>query len=200
MAPSAYLGRADDHPRIRWIGGMTLQIVLDSAASNGQLMIMRNHAGRGDATPVHVHHREDEVFHVLDGTITVWVGNQRREAGSGDACWLPRGVPHAFRVTSDTATLLVMCTPAGLEQAFQEAGWTGPVPPPPEWTLTPQAIGHAMAKRDCQILGPPRAAADGPIITPPSTRAVTSTKAPLIAPAGHPDPQAASSPTYAAPG
>ncbi len=55
-----------------------------------------------------------------------------------------------------------MCTPAGLEQAFQEAGWTGPVPPPAEWTLTPQAIGHAMAKRDCQILGPPRAAADGP--------------------------------------
>ena len=87
--PAPYLGRADDHPRIRWIGGMTLQIVLDSAASNGQLMIMRNHAGRGDATPVHVHHREDEVFHVLDGTITVWVGNHRREAGAGDACWLP---------------------------------------------------------------------------------------------------------------
>ena len=101
MAPSAYLGRADDHPRIRWIGGMTLQIVLDSAASNGQLMIMSNHAGRGDATPVHVHHREDEVFHVLDGTITVWVGNQRREAGSGE-CLLasprdPTRVPRHLR-------------------------------------------------------------------------------------------------------
>lgn len=167
MTMSAYFSQQAEHQRIRWIGGSTVQLLLDSAATNGQLMILRGDATLGDAAPVHVHGHEDEVFLLLEGSMTVWVGDERREVEKGGICFLPRGVPHAYRVTSDTATVLNICTPGGLEAAFREAGWVLTTPPPQGWAVTPGAIAEAMAKVSCQILGPPRGPTDGPILAEP---------------------------------
>lgn len=166
MTLSAYFQADADHQRIRWIGGSTIELLLDSAASNGQLMILRTDATAGDAAPVHTHGHEDEVFIVLEGSLTVWVGDERRQVDAGGICFLPRGVPHAYRVTSTTAKVLNICTPGGLEAAFREAGWVLSSPLPDGWSVSPPAIAQAMGKVDCQILGPPRAADDGPILTP----------------------------------
>jgi mannose-6-phosphate isomerase-like protein (cupin superfamily) len=163
---SAYFSQRADHERIRWIGGATLEVLLDSAASNGQLMILRTDGTLGDAAPVHVHGHEDEVFIVLEGSMTVWVGDERREVDAGGICFLPRGIPHAYRVTSETAKVLNVCTPGGLEAAFRQAGWVLSSPTPDGWAVSPAAIAQAMAMVDCQIVGPPRAAADGPILAP----------------------------------
>ncbi len=162
MTLNTYFSQQSEHQRIRWIGGSTIQMLLDSAASNGRLMILRADATLGDAAPVHVHSHEDEVFVVLEGSMTVWVGDERREVGQGGICFLPRGVPHAYRVTSDQAT--VLNTPGGLEQAIREAGWVLTGPPPEGWAVSPPAIAEAMGKVSCRIVGPPRSAADGPIL------------------------------------
>ena len=164
MTISAYFSQHADHQRIRWIGGSTIELLLDSAASNGRLMILRTEGTFGDAAPVHVHGHEDEVFIVLEGSMTVWVGDERWEVDGGGICFLPRGIPHAYRVTSETSTVLNICTPGGLEEAFREAGWVLSSPPPEGWAVSPAGIAQAMAKVDCQILGPPRAADDGPIL------------------------------------
>lgn len=164
MTLSTYFSERDEHQRIRWIGGATLEMLLDSAASNGQLMILRMDASVGDAAPVHVHSQEDEIFLVIEGSVTVWVGDQRRQVDKGGICLLPRGLPHAYRVTSDTATVLNVCTPGGLEDAFREAGWVLTSPAPDGWAVTPPVIGQAMAKAGCQVLGPPKGADDGPMV------------------------------------
>jgi mannose-6-phosphate isomerase-like protein (cupin superfamily) len=164
MTVSTYFSQHADHERIRWIGGSTMELLLDSAASNGQLMILRNEGTLGDAAPVHVHGHEDEVFIVLEGSMTVWVGDERREVDAGGICFLPRGIPHAYRATSDTAKVLNICTPGGLEEAFREAGWVLSNPAPDGWSVSPAAIAQAMGKVSCEILGPPRAADDGPIL------------------------------------
>ncbi|HEX3622915.1 MAG TPA: cupin domain-containing protein [Acidimicrobiales bacterium] len=163
MTLSTYFSQDADHQRIRWIGDSTVEILLDSATSDGQLMILRTDATAGDAAPVHVHGHEDEVFLVLEGSLTVWVGDARREVGPGGICFLPRGVPHAYRVTSATAKVLNICTPGGLEAAFREAGWNLRDPAPEGWAVTPTAVAEAMGRVSCQILGPPRGADDGPI-------------------------------------
>jgi mannose-6-phosphate isomerase-like protein (cupin superfamily) len=36
---------------------------------------------RGSAPPLHVHHNEDEAFYVLDGEVTVLVGDERIDLG-----------------------------------------------------------------------------------------------------------------------
>ena len=58
-----------------------------------------------------------EVTYVLEGEIVVNVNGQESRVGTGGMSFVPRGVPHAFVVTSDGARLLTMQTP-GVGQAF----------------------------------------------------------------------------------
>ena len=168
MTLQPYVRSEHEQETITWLGNSTVSVLLDSAATGGQLMVTRADGRQGDAAPVHVHEREDESFLILDGTMTVWVGADRYEAGAGGICMLPRGIPHTYRVTSATATWLNLCTPAGLEQALREAGWTQGTPPP-DWAITPQAIGAAMAKVGVAILAPPLAADALTIPMPPTS-------------------------------
>ena len=164
MTLGAYFAAAAEHQQLAWMGGSTLEVLVDSAVSNGQVLIMRSNTTRGSAVPVHVHQREDEIFLLLNGALTVWAGDQRRELSGGGVAFLPRGVPHAYLVASDVATILEVIAPGGLEQAFREAGWDLRNPPPDDWACTPDAVATAMAEVGCTILGPPPSSpGDNPI-------------------------------------
>jgi quercetin dioxygenase-like cupin family protein len=166
MTLDAYFAAADEHQRLAWMSGSTLEILVDSAISGGQLLIMRSDTTEGSGVPVHVHQREDEIFLLLDGALTVWTGDQRRELSGGSVALLPKGIPHTYFVTSRTASILEVIAPGGLEQAFREAGWDLRCPPPQGWACTPDAVAAAMAKVGCTILGPPpSSSADQPITT-----------------------------------
>ena len=72
--------------------------------------------------PVHVHHNEDEVIHVIDGTYEFWLDGQITPVAAGASIFLPRGVPHTFRVVSpNPGRNLTILTPGGLEEFFVEA-------------------------------------------------------------------------------
>jgi mannose-6-phosphate isomerase-like protein (cupin superfamily) len=83
----------------------------------------------------HIHSREDEAIYVTSGVLTVEVGDQRHEVGTGSLVWLPRGVPHTFANLSDEPVWTVgVITPSGLEEMFAEiaaylAALTGPPDP-----------------------------------------------------------------------
>jgi quercetin dioxygenase-like cupin family protein len=71
--------------------------------------------------PLHRHSREDEWFYVLDGEITWEVDGQRFSGGAGTSAFAPRGTAHAFQNFHDeTAHILVMVTPGGLDQFFED--------------------------------------------------------------------------------
>jgi mannose-6-phosphate isomerase-like protein (cupin superfamily) len=46
--------------------------------------------------PLHLHHRDDEVWYVLEGTLRVQVGDSEIEAHPGAAVLAPRGTPHTY--------------------------------------------------------------------------------------------------------
>ena len=69
-----------------------------------------------------MHHREDESFFVLDGALTVRVGDAEFPAERGTFVFCPRDVPHLLTVDSDTVRMLTLCTPGGLESFFAELG------------------------------------------------------------------------------
>lgn len=77
----------------------------------------------GGETPYHVHHGEEEVVYVVDGELTV-VTEEGSEAVTGGATVVvPRGAAHGLRATGEgPARILVICSPAGLEEFFHEAG------------------------------------------------------------------------------
>jgi quercetin dioxygenase-like cupin family protein len=70
----------------------------------------------------HIHHREEESFHLMQGTLTIQVGGKTLNASPGDFVHLPRAVVHSFRNTGNVdARFLLVVTPAGLEKFFEEA-------------------------------------------------------------------------------
>ena len=66
---------------------------------------------RGSGPPLHVHHNEDETFYVLEGEVTIFVGDERIDLEAGDYCFGPRGIPHAYLVRSERARMLVTISP-----------------------------------------------------------------------------------------
>src|SRR5712691_12046643 len=46
--------------------------------------------------PLHVHHRDDEAWYVLEGTLRVLVGKDEVEAHAGSGVFVPRGTAHTY--------------------------------------------------------------------------------------------------------
>jgi quercetin dioxygenase-like cupin family protein len=112
----------------------------------------------GGGPPPHIHHREDESFHLLEGALTVRVGGDTLAASAGDFVYLPRGIAHAFKNTGNVnARALVLITPAGLENYFAEvfdpATDRSAAPPPVSKELIARAL--AVSPRYGLVLLPP---------------------------------------------
>jgi mannose-6-phosphate isomerase-like protein (cupin superfamily) len=81
----------------------------------------------GVATPTHVHTRESEAWFLLDGTITYRAGDELVDLAAGDFIYLPRDVPHAFRITGRSpARYLALTVPGGLMELYDVVGEPAP--------------------------------------------------------------------------
>jgi quercetin dioxygenase-like cupin family protein len=77
----------------------------------------------GGGPPPHVHSREEEGFYVLEGEITLTIGDKRLVASAGMFANMPVGTPHSFKnESSKPARMLISVAPAGLEKMFFEFG------------------------------------------------------------------------------
>lgn len=153
-----YLAQAADHERLEWLGGGIMRILLDARHTAGRLAMFRSTASEGSASPVHVHPHEDEIVVLLSGSGVFWAGHQRYELSEGGVAFLPRDVPHAYRITSPTADMLAISTPAGMEEFFRAAGWDLSRPKPEGWSITPADLAAAGREHGQTVLGPPLAA------------------------------------------
>jgi quercetin dioxygenase-like cupin family protein len=151
----------DTLERDRWFLGTHLRIVADAIDTGGQLGVMEQRAARGFSPPLHVHHREDTALFVIDGRLTVQIGDREQEIAAGGFVWLPRDVPHTFRVESDGAHFLEFLTPPGFEQFHVETSEPAPSSelPPPSAPDIPRLLG-AIGAYDAEIIGPPMHAPD----------------------------------------
>ncbi len=112
---------------------------------------------RGGATPLHVHHNEDETFYVLEGEVTFFVGGERIDVVAGDYVFAPRDVPHNFIIRSAQARMLTTASPAGLEELFIELGVVVTDGAQPADTVMPPfpELARRFGAYGCEILGPP---------------------------------------------
>jgi quercetin dioxygenase-like cupin family protein len=129
-----------------WGPGELMTFLITGKESGGALFMAEVSVAPGGGTPPHIHHREDESFHVLEGKLTIQVGGDTITASAGDFAFLPRGIAHSFKNTGDGyAKALVLTTPAGLEGFFEEvfepATDRTAAPPSPSKKL----IGRALA-------------------------------------------------------
>jgi mannose-6-phosphate isomerase-like protein (cupin superfamily) len=120
-------------------------------------------APNGFAPPLHIHHREDEAFYMLEGSMRVVCGDEQWEADVGSFVMLPRGVPHAFVVTSESPCRgLQITSPAQFERFIEESGRPAqtlalPEPSPPDI----EALTRSAERYGNEFVGPPLSVGDG---------------------------------------
>ena len=139
---------------LQWMGSMRIRILLDARESNGRLSIMDERGEAGDSSPRHVHSREDESWVVLAGRVTAFRGDECRSLVPGDSLFLPRGVPHAFRMTAAASRMLITYTPGGHEELFRAAGWDLDQPLPGGWAVSLAQVTELAVQLGAQLLGP----------------------------------------------
>jgi quercetin dioxygenase-like cupin family protein len=99
----------------RWFLGTLATIRVPGEAVDGRFALIEFLFPQYASPPRHTH-PQDESYVVLDGQLTVEAGGDRFTLTEGGVAVVPMGVAHTFRVDSETARVLVLSTPSGLER------------------------------------------------------------------------------------
>lgn len=105
-----------------WFLNGLMTVHADARETNGGFALIEMSGEPGVEPPLHVHQNEDELFYVLEGRLKVTRGSEELVWEAGDSGFLPRGVPHTFKIRSGYARWLVYITPAGFEEYFRRIG------------------------------------------------------------------------------
>ena len=145
--------------RAVWFLSNRMTVKATAETTNGAFGLVESLVAPGFSPPLHVHHREDEAFWVLEGEATIRCGDRTFHAGPGAFVFLPRGVPHTFVVESATpARWLTLLTPGGGEGLFIAAGRQAAddgLPPagPPDF----DRLRRVNEEFGAELVGPPMA-------------------------------------------
>ncbi|HEY7169990.1 MAG TPA: quercetin 2,3-dioxygenase [Vicinamibacterales bacterium] len=144
-----------------WFLRNRMSVKATAASTGGAFGLLESVIAPGFSPPLHVHHREDESFYILEGEVTLKCGEQQFRATAGAFVFLPRHVPHSFVVEGDRpARMLTLLTPGGGEGVFIDGGR----PPehdglPPATPPDIEALKQVSVRYGAEIVGPPMAPA-----------------------------------------
>jgi mannose-6-phosphate isomerase-like protein (cupin superfamily) len=79
----------------RIIAGGGNPSVSDQVSDKAEIVIQRFKAGANRFGVYHVHDQSDNIWVVLEGTLSSIIGGKRYETKAGDVIFMPKGVPHA---------------------------------------------------------------------------------------------------------
>jgi hypothetical protein len=109
--------------------------------------VIEHLAPKGAGPPLHVHHREDEWFYIIEGNLTFWVGGRTIEASPGSFVYGPRDIPHTLTVNSPKARFLLVAEPAGFENFMRTLAV------PAQTRSLPPAIDFGSFVSICRVWG-----------------------------------------------
>jgi quercetin dioxygenase-like cupin family protein len=99
--------------------------------------------------PPHFHDRLHDMFYVLEGTLTLRLGDETHELTEGSFVCVPPGEVHTFsNPGTDPVRVLNLNTPAGWEHYMRDLGEAAK-----EGPLTPEVIGPIASRHDFHVAG-----------------------------------------------
>lgn len=144
-----------------WAMGSLFERLVSAEQTDGLLGMSLVTQPPGVATPLHRHTNEAEAFYLLEGTMTYRAGEETYELAPGCFIYLPKGLPHAFRVTGERPVrFLGLAVPGRVLDLYDEVG----VPaserrlPGPDGRPMPEEIARwneIGPRYGLEVLGPP---------------------------------------------
>jgi mannose-6-phosphate isomerase-like protein (cupin superfamily) len=124
----------------RWFFGMLAVVKASAADTGGQYTLVEITAPPGLEAPLHVHYTEDEGFYVLEGEVTIVLGDETVELTSGQHAFGPRDVPQVL-------------TPGGFENLIEEASVPAETPTvPPPSVVPPENVAEILRRHGNEVL------------------------------------------------
>lgn len=100
--------------------------------------------------PLHVHHTQEETFHVLKGRYKVRIGDDIFYLEEGGFAYMPAELPHTFlNLTDQPGEVIVVYAPGGGHKFYEEFG------PIAAGAAGPKVVGPLFTKYHMTLLGPP---------------------------------------------
>lgn len=143
-------GRIHGHIQLKGVNSNILDVKISGNDTDGALAIFEQTSlSQGKGTPLHIHHAQDEIFYVLEGSYKFQVGADKFDLTAGDSIFLPRQVAHAWTQVSAKGKMTVTLQPAGkLENFFVTMAALDHEPGKEE-------VAKIFADNDMQVVGPP---------------------------------------------
>jgi quercetin dioxygenase-like cupin family protein len=115
MALSICALGSEEGPAVWFLNTLSL-IKATASQTGGAFGLIEQLAPVGAGSPYHVHRAEDESFYILKGELEFINEGRRFVKGPGAYVFLPRHIPHGFRVVgASTSRFLILTTPGGFE-------------------------------------------------------------------------------------
>jgi quercetin dioxygenase-like cupin family protein len=130
----------------------TIAMLARGSDTNGVLGAIEVTSPGGSVPPLHVHHREDEAFYVIEGAYSVFVGDDVISAPPGTWVWGPRDVPHGYQIHSERGRHLSLTLPAGFEEFFEEVSAIATPSADPRREMS--RLTSVAARYGVELLGP----------------------------------------------
>jgi quercetin dioxygenase-like cupin family protein len=119
------IDQAPQAEAVSWMGAEYL-ISLPSAEAAGEIGAFESKVQPGEGPPLHVHIDHDEIIHVIEGELELYMAGAVCRRRAGESIFLPRNVAHTFRVVSaGPARCLAVVAPGGFEEFFPAAAAAG---------------------------------------------------------------------------
>ena len=111
----------------------TAYVLANTRNTRGSLTMLELVISAKNGPALHVHHREDEVWYVLEGQFRFKAGDEMFWVSEGGLAFGPRGTPHNFQNVGEApGRLLVVTAPSGLERLFEDFAGLSPGPVSPD--------------------------------------------------------------------
>lgn len=143
-------GRIHGHIKLKGVNSNIIDVKISGSDTDGDLAIFEQTSlSQGKGTPLHIHHNQDEIFYVIEGSYKFQVGDDKFDLIKGDSIFLPRKVAHAWTQISKKGKMNVIMQPAGkLENFFVTMAALNHEP-------SQQEIANIFIENEMQVVGPP---------------------------------------------
>lgn len=106
-----------------WVIGGTFTIKVSGSETDNAFCLIHFRVPPGGGPVAHIHRGEEEIFHLLRGSVEFYASGDTVAAGVGDTAVLPRHLTHTFRnPRAEHAEMLGIITPAGFDNFVRRIG------------------------------------------------------------------------------